>query len=332
MRRFIALVALTLGSAASAQVSPAPASASPATVLAPAAPSEWVRIAPADLLVMDLAPESPAKPRRVVIRLMPQPLSQGWIRNIRSLAAAHWWDGLSINRVQDNYVVQWGDADGEDKARARPLPAGLARISEADYAIAAPAGIVPKGADRYFPRHATAASPAIVDGRAVFRDYDPARFGSFYQGFPFAGERTKGSTAIWPVHCYASIGVGRDLSPDTGTGAELYAVIGPARPLDRNIAVVGKVIEGMEWLSALPRGTGTLGFYQTPAERTPIRSVRLGNEVPDLPAFEYLASEGVTFPKYALARANRQDDFFRVKAGGMDLCSAAPPTRRVKAG
>jgi peptidylprolyl isomerase len=251
---------------------------------------------------------------------------------MRKLAAAHWWDGLSINRVQDNYVVQWGDADGEDKAKARPLPAGLRKMTESEYMIPATMGLVPVGAESWFARHGAAASPAIVSGRAVFRDYDPARFGSFYRGFAYSGQRTNASTSVWPVHCYGSVGVGRDLSPDTGTGAELYAVIGPARPLDRNIAVVGKVIEGMEWLSALPRGTGTLGFYETPAERTPIRSVRLGNEVSDLPAFEYLSSEGPTFAKYALARANRQGDFFRVKAGGMDLCSAAPPTRRVKAG
>ena len=35
-------------------------------------------------------------------------------------------------------------------------------------------------------------------------------------------------------HCYATVGVGRDMSPDTGTGGELYAVIGHAtRHLDR---------------------------------------------------------------------------------------------------
>lgn len=334
MTRTLLLAPLLLASAALAQTPapppPPPPAGSAAAILAAAPPSDWIRIAPADLLIMDLAPGAGGKARRVVIRLMPEPLSQGWTRNIRTLAAVHWWDGLSINRVQDNYVVQWGDVDGEDKAKARPLPSGLHKIPESEYTIPAPSGLVPKGAESYFGTHGTAASPAIVGGRALFRDYDPARFGSFYQGFPFSGTRTKGSTSVWPVHCYASIGVGRDLSPDTGTGAELYAVIGPARPLDRNIAVVGKVIEGVEWLSSLQRGTGTLGFYETAPERTPIRSIRLGNEVADLPAYEYLSSEGTTFPRYAIARANRQDDFFRVKAGGMDLCSAAPPTRRVK--
>ena len=65
------------------------------------------------------------KPRRVVIQLMPAPFSQGWVGNIRKLAAAKFWDGTSINRVQDNYVVQWGDAT-EKKA----LPDGLAVVRE----------------------------------------------------------------------------------------------------------------------------------------------------------------------------------------------------------
>ncbi len=39
-------------------------------------------------------------------------------------------------------------------------------------------------------------------------------------------------------------------------------MIGQApRHLDRNIALVGRVIEGMPVLAALRRGTGSLGFY-----------------------------------------------------------------------
>jgi hypothetical protein len=71
----------------------------------------------------------------------------------------------------------------------------------------------------------------------------------------------------------------RDLSPDTGTGAELYAVIGqPPRQLDRNIAVVGRVIEGIVPL-LLPRAPGN-GVYKDAADRTPILSVRLASDLP----------------------------------------------------
>src|SRR3546814_1456277 len=69
---------------------------------------------------MDLAPDAAGGERRVVIQLMPAPFSRGWIGNIRKLAAAHWWDGTSVYRVQDNYVAQWGDANGEDPAKAKP--------------------------------------------------------------------------------------------------------------------------------------------------------------------------------------------------------------------
>ncbi|MCP6473599.1 peptidylprolyl isomerase, partial [Klebsiella pneumoniae] len=62
-------------------------------------------------------------------------------------------------------------------------------------------------------------------------------------GWPIGYDETRG--AAWLTHCYGSVGVGRDLAPDTGTGGELYAVIGHApRHLDRNIAVIGRVIEG----------------------------------------------------------------------------------------
>ena len=41
-----------------------------------------------DEMVMDLAADEKGRPRRVVIQLMPPPFSQGWIGNIRKLAAA----------------------------------------------------------------------------------------------------------------------------------------------------------------------------------------------------------------------------------------------------
>ncbi|WP_240950127.1 hypothetical protein [Novosphingobium sp. ERN07] len=102
------------------------------------------------------------------------------------------------------------------------------------------------------------------------------------------------------------------------------------RQLDRNIAVVGRVIEGMEHLSTLPRGTGDLGFYKTAPERTPIRAIRNGPDVPDLPAFEYLGTESASFARYSDARANRRDAFYIQPAGGVDICNVPVPIRRRK--
>lgn len=284
-----------------------PSPLAPSEIVAAAPAGDWVAIAPADLLVMDLLPDPQGRARRVVIQLMPPPFAQGWIGNIRKLAAARFWDGLSINRVQDNYVVQWGDGNAEDAARARPLPAGLATMGEADYVV---------------PRR----SPALRG--STFADSYALRTG-FLAGWPVAED----GRFRWPVHCYGMVGVGRDLSPNTGTGAELYTVIGHApRHLDRNIALVGRVIEGIEHLSSLPRGSAGLGFYATAQERTGIATIRLGSTVADLPAYQVLSTDSTSFVRYAEARANRRDDFFIRPAGGADICNVPVPVRRAKAG
>src|SRR3546814_13263679 len=52
------------------------------------------------------------------------------------------------------------------------------------------------------------------------------------------------------------------------------------RQLDRNIALVGRVIEGIGLLASLPRGSGDLGFYAAGERRLPILSVRLASDLP----------------------------------------------------
>lgn len=322
---------------------------SPGEIAAAAPASDWIAIAPSDLLVMDLAPDAKGQPRRVVIQLMPAPFSQGWIGNIRKLAAAHWWDGTSVNRVQDNYVVQWGDAT-EKKA----LPEGLVAVSEAEYTrIYDPEmfrfrysqigripvayrmtgmgfGVPVRYSDTYV------ASTAFVAGFPLGMSLKtrPATEaeGRLNLGRPATENQNSFSEpdTVWPVHCYGMVGVGRNLSPETGSGAELYTVIGHApRHLDRNIALVGRVISGIEHLSSLPRGTGALGFYETEAERVPIASVRIATEIPeaDQPRFEYLSTESDSFARYADARANRRDPFFIKPAGGADICNIPVPVR-----
>jgi cyclophilin family peptidyl-prolyl cis-trans isomerase len=318
MRKSILFAAALLTSSAIAE-EPARPVPSPGEIATAAPKADWTPIAPADLLVMDLTPDAKGRPRRVVIQLMPAPFSQGWIGNIRKLVAAQWWDGLSVNRVQDNYVVQWGDADGEDKAKARKLPNELAKPQEWEYLTGA--GSINPG---WLKRRG--AVPETADEvRSMDDTY--AEISLHFGGWPLAGD----GDLYWPVHCYGMVGVGRDMSPNTGSGAELYTVIGHApRHLDRNIALVGRVIEGIEHLSSLPRGTGALGFYETPEERTTISAIRIGTAVSGLPAYEYLSTESASFAKYADARANRRDPFFIRPAGGADICNIPVPIRRVK--
>ncbi|WP_257551009.1 peptidylprolyl isomerase [Sphingopyxis sp. DBS4] len=279
---------------------------SPGEIAAAAPASDWIAIAPSDLLVMDLAPDAKGKPRRVVIQLMPPPFSQGWIGNIRKLAAAHWWDGTAVTRVQDNYVAQWGDP-----TEKKPLPEGLATVPESEYVQRVPAA-----------EEEQLGRLELVDSYAEAAD--------IRDGWPLA----QSGDYWWPVHCYGAVGVGRNMSPDTGSGAELYAVIGHApRHLDRNIAVVGRVISGIEHLSSLPRGTGDLGVYERAEEQVPILAIRLATDLPaaEQPKFEYLSTDSASFARYADARKNRRDPFFITPAGGADICNIAVPIRPVAA-
>ena len=367
----LSIAAVLLAGCAALPVTSALAQADPPVAEAPspnaivdAAPAaDWVEIAPSDLMVMQLAPDAQGKPRRVVIQLMPPPFSQGWVANIRTLARAGWYDGISINRVQDNYVVQWGDPNvdnPEAEGEAKPLPEGLRVMEERDYVttdlltIPDPRGrprfnytlgammmrnamiaangsvVIPEGLQEYF--ESPEADPPEIKQPEVGDAY--AHLSSLVLGWPVARSGSEEEQVYWPVHCYGMVGVGRGYSPDTGSGAELYTVIGHApRHLDRNIALVGRVVEGIEHLSSLPRGTGALGFYEDPAQRVPIRSIRVASDLPEpeQPRFEYLSTESESFARYAEARANRRDPFFIVPAGGADICNIPVPVRRIMA-
>ena len=354
-KHLLALAAtLALASPVFAQ-EPAQPVPSPNEIVNAAQPSDWVAIAPEDLLVMTLAPDAQGNARKVVIQLMPAPFSQGWVENIRTLARAGWYDDISVNRVQDNYVVQWGDPNydnPEAEGEAKPLPEGLRVMDESEYT--ASIATTRLSLDRSY------ALTNILRYNALreliggdFESANPEAFARASTGLPVKGGDSYAQNTLvlsgwpmamrndpdtflqlWPVHCYGMVGVGRSMSPDTGSGAELYTVIGHApRHLDRNIALVGRIVEGMEHLSSLPRGSGPLGFYtaEEAAKRTPILSVRVAADLPagEQPQFQYLATDSESFERYAEARANRRDPFFIVPAGGADICNIAVPVRRM---
>lgn len=294
MLTLITLLAQAAAAVVAGTAPPAPPSPGQIANAAPAA--DWKPIPPAETLVMTLGDG-----RRVVIQLAPE-FATAHFNAIRTIAASGWWnDGASINRVQDNYVAQWGATDEK-----KPLPAGIADNIAPDYDVPAMRLIGVRGRDAYAKQTGYTAS-----------------------GWPVASDGKR----AWLPHCYGYVGVGRDLKPSTGSGAEMYAVIGHApRHLDRNIAVVGRVIAGIEMLSALPRGTGNLGFYEEAGQRVAIKSIRLGSHLPpaEQPRFEYLSPASATFAKYQAARENREPPFFERPAGGADICNVPVPLRAAK--
>lgn len=232
---------------------------------------------------------------RVVIELAPA-FAPAHVARIRALVRS----GLAMEvlRVQENYVVQWAPTKDAPKLE-QPLPAEYTRT----------VGDLP-----FFQLH---------DGDV----YAPQV--GWTLGFPVARDPQQGTT--WLTHCYGMVGVGRDMPPDTGDSSELYAVSGHApRHLDRNLAVVGRVVQGMELLTTLPRGTEALGFYAKPEQRTAFKAVRLASDVTvtERSNLEVLRTDTQTWADYVAARRNRREGFFVDPTGRVELCNVAVAVRR----
>ncbi|HSL81659.1 MAG TPA: peptidylprolyl isomerase, partial [Thermoanaerobaculia bacterium] len=306
----LALVALA--GPAPGQPPEAPAEAEPpaqptsAEVLEAAAPSDWRALDPERTLYVELPGG------RVVIELAPE-FAPRHVENVVKLAREGYFDGLAVLRSQENYVVQWGDPKaGEEGARAmRTGKAGLA--AEFDRPIARDGG----GDLPFTP---------LPDGDV----YAPEV--GFTLGFPAARDARsgEGSGRTWLAHCYAMVGAGRGDTADSGSGAELYVVIGHApRHLDRTVTLLGRVVRGMEALSTLPRGTGALGFYEDPSEHVPVLSVKVAADVPpaERTPLELLRTDTATFEAWIASRRHRRESWFLDPVGRIELCNVPLPVR-----
>jgi peptidylprolyl isomerase len=269
-----------------ANLAPAAQHPSMPEVLAASSPADWRTPDPENTLYVEL----PAG--RVVIELAPAfaPLH---VANIKTLARAGYFNGLAVIREQDNYVAQWGDPENR-----HPLPAGIGKVAPEFDSL----------------RSGKMPFTALPDGDV----YAPQV--GFSAGFPVA----RSAHRVWLAHCYGMVGVGRDLDIESGSGAEMYVVIGHApRHLDRNVALVGRVLKGVELLSGLPRGSAAMGFYTKTETALPIKSIRVAADVPAAQRsdLEVIRTDTATFAALVESRRNRPEDFFRVPAGRIDLCN-----------
>lgn len=264
-----------------------------AEILAASKPSDWRALDPENTLYLELATG------RVVIELAPRFAPQH-VANIKTLVREGFFDGLAIDRVQDNFVAQWGDADNK-----KPLGT----------------------AERTLPAEFIVAAKDVTYARLP----DPDTYASdtgFSGGLPVARDPKIGRA--WLVHCYGMVGVGRGDDVESGNGSELYAVIGQApRQLDRNAALVGRVVQGMDLLASLPRGGSPLGFYKDPQQRMPIKSMRVAADVPgpQRTQLEVMNTDSHSFAELVESRRNRREPWYKVPADRIDVCNVPIPVR-----
>lgn len=298
MRSRLCAVALLLVSTAAFADSAAPPRTS-AEILAASQPADWRPLDPENTLYLELAGG------RVVFELAPEFAPQH-VANVKALARERYYDGLAIVRSQENYVVQWGDPDGEDAAKRRPIRSAKASLAAELFRAIDPA--------RPFT--------PLPDGDV----YAPEV--GFAGGFPAARDPRAGTT--WLAHCYGMLGAGRGDTADSGSGAELYVVIGHApRHLDKNVTLLGRAVSGTEQLSTLPRGGGPLGFYEKREQVVPLVAVRVAADVPvaERSELELLRTDTPTFAAFVAARRTRLESWFLDAVGKIELCNVPLPVR-----
>jgi len=281
---------------AAAPAAPAKPLRTTAEILRDAPESAWRSVDPENLLLMSLPGGT------VYIELAPR-FAPHHVANIRTLVSQHYFDGLAVLRVQDNYVAQWGDPDAETPAKARPLGAAAATL--------APEFSIPDQGLKI----------------AALKDRDLwAPVTGFVDGFAVAANPRL--HRAWLAHCYGVVGAGRDNAIDSGNGAELYAVIGQSpRALDLNITTVGRVLQGMDLLASLPRGGPNMGFYDKPEQLVRIDRVQRAAEIPQAqrPTVRVLRTESPVWPELVESRRNRRDAWYVHRADAIDLCNLTVP-------
>ncbi len=257
--------------------------------------SDWRAIPPENTLYLELPTG------RVVIELAPAfaPLH---VANIKTLVEDKYFDGLAVIRSQDNYVMQWGDRDEvKPIGRAKKsLPSETER---------------PFGADLPF---------SLLPDRDAY-----APVVGFSGGFPAARDGQN----IWLAHCYGMVGVGRGNAAESANGTQLYVVNGHApRHLDRNVPLVGRVVQGMELLSVIPRGTGPLGFYEKGEQRMPVNAMRLASDLPPAQRtrLEAMRTDSASFARVVESRRNCRSEWCKAAAAQVELCNVQLPIRVIK--
>ncbi|MBW0143751.1 peptidylprolyl isomerase [Sphingomicrobium clamense] len=290
-------ISLLAFAAALAQDAPPPRT--PNDPIDEAPESAWTEIAADDLMVMDVGG------KRVVIQLN-EAFAPTHVANVKNFARNGYWDGGSVYRVVDNWVTQWGNGGNPLYAdENKPLPEGAVENPPADYAR--PAGsvnVTPLGSSDSFSSMA-----------------------GFDNGWPVA---VHDDGTVSPTYCYGYVGVARSADPDTGTGSELFAIIGtPARRLDRNYAVIGRVVDGMENLSAIPRGTDTMGVYAEGQAQIPIE-VTMMDALPEdeQMRFKMMKEGSASFAEYVYLTSHNLH--YGRGTSGSDICSVRVPVRKIE--
>jgi peptidylprolyl isomerase len=297
MKLAFAALAAALALTATTQAAEAPAGPPP---------EAWRNVDPENLVLVD------TRYGRIAIEVTPWS-APNHVKRFKALVRAKFYDGLSFYRVIDGFVAQGGIGEATAATADRPITPDVqkqwpALKAEFDFPIDRRLAFTPLGSPDLF-----AAEVGHIDGHPVGRDVVDGR--------------------MWRTHCYGTVAFARDTEPDTAT-TEFYITIGqiPHR-LDRNLSVVGRVIDGMEYVQKLERGNPEVesGVIQEAGRADKIIRAIIAADLPrgERPRYQVIRTESESYRAMKAERRDITNPFFHRKPVPiLDICLMPIPVRK----
>lgn len=266
-----------------------------AEIVRTAPDDHWRQIPPDQLLLIDTS-------EGTITVMLSSALAQDHVVQARVLAREGYYQGLSFYRVIENFVAQGGDHTGDvDKGSAK-------KTLEAEFEEPLPETAVFKE----FP---------YKDGYAASVGY--------IESMPAGRDESTGSA--WLAHCTGAFAYGRE-NDQNSASTEFYITLQPQRYLDRNLTVLGRVIDGMGLVQAAPRGVidGDPETDDFP-QRLMLTGMRIVADLPkdEQPRWRILDDQSASFAEMIRARGARPDPFFYYRPNHVNLCQVPIPVETI---
>jgi peptidylprolyl isomerase len=243
--------------------------------------ASWYKLDPANTLV------SITSAGRIVIEMRPEFGSLA-VARVKQLSREHVYDGLLFHRVIDHFVDQTGNPNNHDGG-----------VSEHP-------NLPPEFLTTLNEKQIDAVATRASDGITGFVGVQP------FAAMPVPGH--PGTWRAWGIYCAGVAGMGRHAGIDTGN-SEIFFMRDPARRLDHDYTVWGRVVAGLDVVRAVAVGV-------PPARPDRMLRVRVMQDMPDAerPKIEVIDTTSAEF--------RRTIDAARTKLGAdFSVCDIPVATR-----
>lgn len=259
-------------------------------ILENAPESDWVRIDPENLLVIDL-PSGPA-----IVEMRPD-YAPKHVERVKTLARQGFYNSTIFHRVIDGFMAQGGDPTGTGTGGS-DYPDLEGRFIRSLNELS---NFTPVGRDDRAPQIGFLGSMLVAT--------QPPGMTQFLQ---------TDTVAAWPLHCPSVLSMARAGDPNSAN-SQFFIMLGDnRRALDQQYTAWGKVIDG-------GFNVRRINIGEPPERPTPILRARVMTDLPrdEQSTFDVLRGDSETLKAWLRRRAALTESGFF-----LDACSVNVPIRK----